>query len=218
MNRISLVLNISLLLVISLMQPTIGHAHQPFCETEDLTAEHPWVVENPAVSVAFYANLYPEADLDYYVFEAEADDEVYLQMTIPDIEGQEEFVPMMAILGPGLDEPDMDELPEDIEIPDGYGVLIVPMVEEPEQFYEPFGRDYYWTWQDITFEVPEDGEYRVVVWHPDEELGRYTFVVGKQERFGGSLDCLRSLDRDYWMLLKPGESPYMETDAHHDDD
>ena len=218
MKQISLIFTISLLLMFSVAQPITVNAHQPFCEIEDLTAEEPWEVENPSVSVAFYANLYPETDLDYYVFESKAGDEVYLQMTIPDIAGQEEFVPTMAILGPGLDEPDMDALPEDIEIPDEYGVLIVPMVEEPEHFYEPFGRDYYWTWQDMTFEVPEDAEYRVVVWHPEEELGRYTFVVGKLERFGGSLECLLSLDRDYWTLLESGESPYVDEGEHHSDD
>jgi len=33
--------------------------------------------------------------------------------------------------------------------------------------------------------LPAGGRYVVAVWHPDGEVGRYTFVIGEKERLGG---------------------------------
>jgi len=34
-------------------------AHQPFCEFADLSAEAPWQVPDPAISYAYFGNIYP---------------------------------------------------------------------------------------------------------------------------------------------------------------
>ena len=93
---------LSIIAAFVLVAPAQVEAHQPYCEYQDLSAGSPWTVPDPAVSYAYYANMYPEADVDYFTFEAEADQSILLQMSIPDIAGQEAFVPMMAVVGPGL--------------------------------------------------------------------------------------------------------------------
>ncbi|MBN1565139.1 MAG: hypothetical protein JXA10_14945 [Anaerolineae bacterium] len=197
--------------------PRSAEAHQPYCEFTDLTFETAWRIDDPSVSLAFYANLYPGDDVDYYRFHAEAGQELYLQMVIPQIEGQDPgYVALMAISGPGLDG-DGSDLPERVIVPADMGTLVVPMVDEATEFYEPFGRQYYWNWQDITFDAPETGMYTVAIWHPDEQIGRYTFVIGKREVIGGQVDCFMAMG-DYFTPLVEGMSPYRDEVVEHDHD
>jgi hypothetical protein len=199
-----------LVVILAFVYPLTVEAHQPYCEFQDLSASSPWTVPDPSVSYAYYANMYPETDVDYFTFEAAADQSVLLQMTIPDIAGQEEFVPMMAVVGPGLDPDQLTDLPDQATIPSGAdGALLLPNGDEPEHFFEPFGRQYYWNWQRTLFDVPQEGQYTVIVWHPEAQLGRYTFVVGQREVIGGDFSCLSSFD-DYWTLLQPGVDPYRD--------
>ena len=69
----------------------------------DLTADSPWQVPDATISYAYYGNLYPEPDVDYFTFEASAGQSVLLSLSIPAIDGQEDFAPVMAVFGPGLD-------------------------------------------------------------------------------------------------------------------
>ena len=83
-------------------------------------------------------------------------------------------------------------------------------VTKPEYWYEPFGGRYYWNWENYFFEAPEDATYTVALWHPEEQLGRYSFVIGEEEIRGGDPECMASLD-DYWTPLLAGENPYRDT-------
>lgn len=210
LNRVLVaVLALSAVLGAGLIAPRSAEAHQPYCEFADLTFETAWQVPDASISYAYYANLYPADDVDYFQFEADAGQDVFISMTIPDIEGQEDFVPMMAIFGPGLDADAGADVPARVTTPDGTGALVVPMIDEPEHFFEPFGRRHYWQWQETTFTAPEAAAYTVAVWHPEQTLGRYTFVIGKREVIGGQLDCLQSMG-DYWTRLAPGRNPYRD--------
>ena len=77
-------------------------AHQPFFEEKDITADAPWKVKAPTVSTALYATLESFADVDYYTFDGRKGQSILLEITIPQIAGQELFAPEMALLGPGL--------------------------------------------------------------------------------------------------------------------
>lgn len=197
--------------------PRHAEAHQPFCEFTDIEFDTAWHIDDPSVSVAFYGNLYPATDVDYFTFDADAGQEIYLQMTIPDIEGQEDYVPMMAVFGAELEQDALQDIPTRVQTPTDTGAFVVPPVDEPERFWEPFGRRYYWQWQDADFIAPQAGTYTVAVWHPEQRLGRYTFVIGKREVLGGSLDCFTSFG-DYWTPLVAGENPYRDGGGDMDHD
>ena len=83
----------------------------------------------------------------------------------------------------------------------------VDVGEEPEYWYEPFGGRYYWNFDNTYFDAPQDAIYTVALWHPQQELGRYSFVVGEREVFGGDRDCMATFN-DYWTPLLAGENPY----------
>ena len=210
-------LMISGLLVLANLAPSVALAHQPYCENADLTAGNPWQVPDATVSYAYFGNLYPEPDVDYFTFEASAGQSVLLSLSIPAIDGQEDFAPIMSVFGPGLDTETLAGLPERVTAPKGQGAMLVPLGDEPEYWFEPFGGRYYWNWENYFFDAPEDAIYTVALWHPEQELGRYSFVIGSDEIFGGDPECMATMDA-YWTPLIAGENPYPDTviaaDAH----
>jgi len=187
----------TLVLVVFLMLArwTPAMAHQPFFEEEDIKANNPWQIEDPTVSTAVYATLDSPADVDYFTFEVEAGQSILLQMTIPQIEGQEQFAPTMALMGSGL--PAL-ELPNLIQTLVGQGGVLLPPPSEPATtFFEPFSRTSYWERQEERVTLPRDGRYVVAVWHDSGEAGRYVFVLGEKEELGGDWTFPIKM-RSYW--------------------
>lgn len=190
----------ALALMIVLVMAAPVFAHQPFFEDRDFTAAAPYRVANPTISTAVYAALTSQDDIDYYAFTGRRGQRILLAMTIPQIDGQKEFAPTMALIGPGLPEVG---LPTRVVLPPGAGALILPPPEgEPTTFYEPFTRTSYWERQEQRVTLPANGRYVVAVWHPQCQIGRYTFVIGDKERLGGDPAFPIKLRR-YWNPL-PG--------------
>ena len=198
---------ISSLLVLLFLPYRNALAHQPYCEQADLTSANPWQVPDVAVSSAYFGNLYPAGDVDYFTFAASAGQSVLLSLSIPAIDGQAEFAPVMVVFGPGIDGDKPDQLPGDIRVPKGQGALLVPLGDAPVYWFEPFGKRYYWNWENYFFATPETATYTVALWHPQDQLGRYSFVIGAAEIRGGDQACMAAMN-DYWTPLVAGESPY----------
>jgi uncharacterized surface protein with fasciclin (FAS1) repeats len=209
MRKRTIFLTLIGLLVLVSVALGVASAHQPYCESADLTASNPWQVPDSTVSYAYFGNLYPEPDVDYFTFEASAGQPVLLSLSIPAIDGQENFAPVMAVFGPGLDPGALSALPERVTVPPDQGTMFIPLGDEPEYWFEPFGGRYYWNWDNYFFDAPEDATYTVVLWHPEQELGRYSFVVGEEEIRGGDRECMTKMDT-YWTPLVAGENPYSE--------
>jgi hypothetical protein len=203
MRRIKLLsLLLGLLLVGTLVSPAV--AHQPYFEEEDIKAGKPWKIKDPSISTALYATLDSQNDVDYFSFEGLAREVILLEITIPQIEGQGDFAPTLALMGPGLPEAD---LPDEVIVPEGAGALIIEPPSGPAPtFYEPFSRTSYWERQEQRVTLPTGGQYTVAIWHPDGRVGRYTFVIGEKEVLGGDLAFPLKM-RSYWT---PVEAPAAE--------
>lgn len=200
MSRLTL---LSLLLLACLLVATPAFAHQPFFEEKDITAAAPWTIKNADISTVVYATLADDRDIDYFTFSGKAGQSVLLSLTIPQIEGQDDFAPLMALLGPGLDAA---SLPAAVAQRPDEGALILPPPAEAAPFFEPFSRTSYWTRQETRVSLPADGAYTVAVWHPQGRAGRYGFVIGDKERLGGDIAFGRKL-KAYWT---PVEQPASE--------
>jgi hypothetical protein len=200
MRRIKLLsLVLGLLLAGTLVSPAL--AHQPYFEDKDIEAGKPWEIEDPSISTALYATLESRNDVDYFTFEGLAREVIPLEITIPQIKGQEDFAPMMALMRPGLPSAD---LPDWVTVPEGAGVLLIEPPQRPAAtFYEPFSRTSYWERQEQRVTLPAGGQYTVAVWHPGGEAGRYVFVIGEKEVLGGDLAFPLKM-RSYWT---PVEAP-----------
>jgi hypothetical protein len=212
MRHIKTVTPILMLLAAVILTTGTAEAHQPYCEINDVTLAAPWQVPDASISYAYYGNLYPATDVDYFAFDARAGQSVLLSLSIPAIDGQEDFAPVMAVFGPGIAAGEGATLPTRVMAPAGQESFMVPLGEEPDYWFEPFGRRYYWNWDNYFFTAPETGTYTVALWHPDAQLGRYAFVIGQKERFGGDRACRASFDT-YWTPLRAGENPYADAPA-----
>ncbi len=172
-------------------------AHQPFFEETDIPPDRPWRISDPSVSTAVYATLESPQDVDVFAFDGRAGQGVYFSILIPQIPGQEDFAPTVALVGPGLPERG-GSLLKVVPLTEQDGVEVIPPPEgPPSTFYEPFTRTSYWRRQTQTVVLPASGTYRIVVWHPQGQVGRYVFTIGRGERPGGDPAFMAKLRR-YW--------------------
>ncbi len=194
-------LAVPLALIAIVLAVTPASAHRPYFEEQDIGSSAPWIVKDPTISTVVYATLESAADVDYFAFDGRQGDRILLEITIPQIEGQESFAPSLALLGPGLGSA---ALPAQVERPAGASgaLLIEPPAGPATSFFEPFSRTSYWERQSQRVTLPADGRYVVAVWHPAGEMGRYGFVIGDKERPGGDLAFMSKL-RSYWTPVQP---------------
>jgi len=190
-----------LALIAILLAATPASAHRPYFEEQDIVAGAPWIIKDPTISTVVYATLESAADVDYYTFDGRQGERILMEMTIPQIEGQDNFAPTIALLGTGLGQA---ALPVQVERPGGaIGALVMaPPAGPAETFFEPFSRTSYWERQSQRVTLPADGRYTVAVWHPTGETGRYGFVIGDKERPGGDI-AFSSKMRAYWTPFQP---------------
>jgi len=179
-------------------------AHQPFFEDSDFTSTAPGIVKDPTISTALYATLDAKGDVDYVTFQGKKGQVVLLGLTIPAIEGQEEFTPTLALIGPGLPA---GTLPNALTAPTKTGVAILRAEPGPAStFFEPFSRTSYWERQEERFTLPADGQFTVAVWSETGQTGRYTLVVGDREVMGGDPAFPFKL-HSFWTPVEPAQSP-----------
>lgn len=198
-----------LALIAVLLATAPASAHRPYFEEQDIVASAPWTIKDPTISTVVYATLQSAADVDYYTFDGGQGQRILLEMTIPQIEGQADFAPTIALLGPGLGQA---ALPERVErAASATGALVMaPAPGAASTFFEPFSRTSYWERQSQRVTLPADGRYTVAVWHPSGETGRYGFVIGDKERPGGD-PAFMSKMRAYWTPFQVVDQPNTAT-------
>ena len=206
---------IALVLAVCLMlfSTSLASAHQPFFEDKDFTAKAPGTVKDPTVSTALYATLDSPRDVDYVTFEGKRGDSILIGLTIPAIDGQENFTPTVAIMGPGLPKVGGAQLPHRVIAPANSNPPVGAITwraapGKPSIFYEPFSRTKYWERQENRIKLPADGRYTVAIWSDNCAVGRYTLVVGEREVLGGdpAFPIKLSADRQPVKLTPPPTS------------
>lgn len=188
---------ISVAVILGFIDPSL--AHQPFFEDAELNASNPMYIKDPSISTAVYATLETANDVDYYTFNGTKGEIVFLSITIPQIAGQENFTPTMALMGPGLPYAD---LPDRVLKPGDYGAVILAPPANATSFFEPFSRTSYWTRQEQNVTLTENSSYLVAIWDDRGDVGRYVFVIGNKEVPGGDLAFPLKM-RDYWKPFVP---------------
>jgi hypothetical protein len=156
-----------------------------YCTDAEFTSDRPFYFDEPTIATAVYATLAEPGQVDHFTLAGRAAEPFSLTIAIPRLRGQEDFAPMLALIGPGL--PLTDEgLPAGVRVPEGEGVLVYPPPAEPAGvFDEPLTRTSYWRRQQARVTLPTDREYSLVVWSPESDVGRYVLTVGDSERLGG---------------------------------
>ncbi|MBI0582025.1 MAG: hypothetical protein JET69_03315 [Methanomassiliicoccales archaeon] len=111
----------------------------------------------------------------------EEGDRLLLDLIVPVKDGDEGFLPRMAILAPGM--PDQGVLPSWVEVPDGYGHQVIETSIPEEATYEGFTPSSFYDLGRTDSPAPVSGKYYVVVFSPASQEGNFALVVGYGESF-----------------------------------
>ncbi|QNO13774.1 hypothetical protein HYG86_02860 [Alkalicella caledoniensis] len=171
-----------ILLTLLLLLPNTIYAHQGiFINGTNNSIDESHEIEDIEESKAIYSRILEEGQIDYYTFTAQEGQVFYSQIMVPNTERDRDFMLMKLVFGP------FDDL-----IPNEYLDLVAPFEHgyavEPgnnrTRFFEPFTQTSYIKKQQISLEIPEDGQYFIAVYNPFGQTGSYVLTVGKEESFG----------------------------------
>lgn len=101
-------------------------------------------------------------------------------MIIPAGEESQTFVPDLILIGPGL--VDEGEVPETVEIPEGYGAKVFSGKMPESATYEGFTPSAFYSLVRADLDAPESGTYYATV-SSIEESGNYGVILGYREKF-----------------------------------
>lgn len=166
-----------LLLALFVLTVSPASAHRPGWGDADGLTE----ITNIVTSFAFYRDLSQAGQVDVYTFTAKAGDRLHAGLNIPAVRGLENYGVSVALFGPGLPPADPELLPPDH--PEDLGALVFPTLNSAD-FFEPFTQTNYWGRQRLELDLPETGEYFLIVWHPTGATGKYVLDIGTAEVFG----------------------------------
>lgn len=150
---------------------------------------------DPATLKVFQAGLQPGRP-DYYAFQGVKDSIFTVKLDTLRLVGQDNFVPSLALFGPGLPPLTPDEqLLFPYSLPTGYGLLLsaesTPVsqttrtAEVPAaRFDEPWTQSGYWERQSIINQLPQDGTYYLAVYSLNRQSGKYALFVGDRPEAG----------------------------------
>ncbi len=136
--------------------PAPVSAHQPRITESRLTQ-----VPEPEISKAYYGKLSRGPDI--YVIETNTAFDLYVNVLVPDINGQKKDV-SAVVLKNGAE----------LVVLDGPNF-------EWKQFYEPFGVDTYWIGPEYKARA-DAGTYEIRVWSSNND-SKYSLAIGEKEAF-----------------------------------
>jgi len=154
-------------------------AHVPTFEEGGKSPETATLIENPAKSRVIYGQL-SGGDLKYYSFEVEDGERIVLGLIVPAGEESRTFTPALILMGPGL--ADKGEVPETLELPEGYGAKVFSGEMPESATYEGFTPAAFYSLARADLRAPESGTYYLTV-SSIEGGGNYGVILGYQEKF-----------------------------------
>lgn len=180
---------IILIAALVLAPPAIALAHSPVFPEDNHSPATAYQIDDPAKSWAIYNALENDSG-DYYKFTVPKGDRIQLSLLVPDSPSTSGFLPSFALLVPDLTR--KDSLPGYVEVPAGYGTIVVNGTDPGEATYEAFSPGWFYEVGNLNINAPADGTYLVVVFnhtHNDDthnhthQAASYGLVVGYIESF-----------------------------------
>lgn len=154
-------------------------AHVPAFEEGGKSPDTAAPVKDPTKSRVFYGQL-PEGDLQYYSFEVEKGERISLGLIIPVERGSQNFVPDLILMGPGITGG--EEVPETVEVPEDYGVIIFSGKIPESATYEGFTPSTFYSVSRADLNAPKSGTYYAAI-NATEGEGNYGLILGYRESF-----------------------------------
>jgi len=181
---------IAILLIIFVLAPaTAALAHSPVFPEDNHSPSTAYEISDPDKSWAIYTALEHER-VDYYQFTRARWEKIQVSLIVPESPSNSGFVPSFALLGSDL-TPD-EQIANHIEVPFGYGAVVVDGNDPGHAVYEPFTPSWFYEVGSLTLTAPEDGTYYIAVFnsaHHDDanshvhQEANYAIIVGYLEAF-----------------------------------
>jgi len=179
-----------LLTTLVLAPVTAALAHSPVFPEENHGPSTAYEIGDPAKSWAIYTWLENDGIADYYKFTISEGEKIQVSLIVPDSPSHSGFLPSFSLMGPGLTQ--NDSVPDYMEVPAGYGTIVVDGTDPGKAAYEPFTPGWFYEVGTLTTNAPDDGTYYVTVFNPElhndthnhvHEANGYAIIVGYVEEF-----------------------------------
>lgn len=166
-----------LVLLLLLLCMSSARAHVPFIGAENEALETATYIDDPLKSWAIYGELREGGVVNYYRFDMEEGQRLWLMLFTPE---EELFTPSLVIMGPKI-EPQRT-VPDFVSVPPGAATMVVEGKRPEKASYEPFTPASQFELVDIDMTVRASGTYYVAVYEPLRG-GPYGLAVGYKEEF-----------------------------------
>jgi len=167
-------------LVLFCVWPPSALAYQPeliYFQTGDIQ------IENPEISQAFYDEL--KGEPRYYFIDSDKSFELYLNILVPEAANRNGRYSANIFLG------------------EQKIAFLDSSLSDWQEFYEPFGRDYYLRGPELD-NLVSVGRYKIEIFSPDNQ-GKYVLAVGKKEIYDASLfssfESIKSFVKNYGVSI-----------------
>ena len=184
---------LSIVLLVVILLSSLATAHVPLTAGGNENISTAMHFSDAGKSWAIYGILKPEM-AQYYSFDLEKDDRIYLALLKSTDPKDKDFQPNLVLLGPGLKT--SGELPENVVLPAGlkdFGSLTVYGKRASNATYEPFGPSSYIEMAEINTSAPQSARYYAAVFSNNTAgraagnvAGHYSLAVGYREEFSFS--------------------------------
>jgi len=185
-----IVFAIILIATLVLAPVTAALAHSPLFPEDNHGTSTAYEISDPAKSWAIYTWLENESIADYYKFTISEGEKIQISIIVPNSPSHSGFLPSVSLIGPGITQ--NDSVPDYVEVPVGYGNIVVNGTDPGKAIYEPFTPGWFYEVSTLTTNAPDDGTYYMAVFNPElhddthnhiHEVDSYAIVVGYIEEF-----------------------------------
>lgn len=178
MKRLTILLIVLFTLVSGINE--IAYAHRAvFCSNMG-DMENAVLIDDPLVSHAVYGTIDDEKHVDFIKFNAREGDPLYIEVSVPMVEGSKDFKPSFALISKDLPS-SKETLP--FSVPEGWGYMAFNESIGGDEYFEPLTQTYYIRRQRVQLLAPATGEYYISVYSPENKAGKYSLVIGQMEKF-----------------------------------
>ncbi len=212
MRMISIVATTAFFLLLPSLFQQYALAHKPIDAngTTNNNFQKAIHIPDPRISWAVYQNLNSETPALFYEFHAEKSQQVFVQLSIPQLRDLQNYNPRLAIIGPDVSASMIIQSKSTSIRENDSNILVLAAPQSslsrnthdeemislsykgdgrstPQVFNEPFTQTSYWKKQEFLAQIPREGQYFVVVYvSSSEELrgnSKFTLAVGQIEDF-----------------------------------
>lgn len=179
------------------------YAHTPLEAEGGGGIESAQVIPTPSKSWTLYEELHEPGEPHYYRVDLGEGERLVVSLFVP-LGEVSSFTPSLAVMGPDMVD---GEVPDGLEIPEGYGLELVEGNRSLGPEYEPFTPASYIYVAEIRHEPGRPETYYFAVYEP-EEGGRYGLAVGYVEEFTALEWVMVPVDV-LGIRLWEGQSPFL---------